>query len=679
MNKVRFVHVVFKTHLDIGFTDLASLVKENYLNRFIPAAIQTAQELRKRGGAERFVWTTGSWLIHTCFNAYDVKKCDALAEAIHRGDITWHALPFTTHTELMDERLFDYGLSLSAQLDRKFGRTTSAGKMTDVPGHTIGMVPLLAARGIKYLHIGVNGCSSLPDTPRVFRWRSPDGNEILVQYDKSYGETLILPDSDEALVVVNANDNKDPPNTGAVIRIFTELAQQFPGAEIRASTLDAFLPALLKAQGLPVLTEEIGDTWIHGIGTDPLKTAQFRQLLRLKNDWEKKGKLQEGTGEYAGFLDELIMVSEHTWGLDSKVYLADYTHWSIEDFHQARKTDHITIPAGDSEFTPFYAFAQHKESSYSFFESSHREQRSYIDNAIASLPPELAQEAVHSFEQLIPRREIQGVMCTGEFDLGPWRAVIGETGGLVSLKDVQGRELAGSGGIGVYSYQTFSHEDYERYHQEYNRNMTKGIWAYPDFGKPGMQYAQPCQRHALYNACVQSIHVHHTDDYDEGSVLLAAGDESDGFPQTLIIRYRSSKNDRRLEVCLDWFDKKATRLPQALWLSICLNTSDPQGWVFSKLGTLINPMHVAAKGNRCYHAIEYAGYKGSEGQYRITPLDSPLAALGKRKMLQFDNRFEDPSGGLHCNVYNNIWGTNFPLWYEENGRTRFVIEFDGVL
>jgi hypothetical protein len=56
-------------------------------------------------------------------------------------------------------------------------------------------------------------------------------------------------------------------------------------------------------------------------------------------------------------------------------------------------------------------------------------------------------------------------------------------------------------------------------------------------------------------------------------------------------------------------------------------------------------------------------------------LDSPLTALGKKKMLQFDDRFEDPAGGLHFNIYNNIWGTNFPLWYEEDGRSRIVIEF----
>ena len=37
----------------------------------------------------------------------------------------------------------------------------------------------------------------------------------------------------------------------------------------------------LRAQ-LPVITQEIGDTWIHGVGTDPKKVAQYRELLRWR-------------------------------------------------------------------------------------------------------------------------------------------------------------------------------------------------------------------------------------------------------------------------------------------------------------------------------------------------------------------------------------------------------------
>jgi hypothetical protein len=231
--------------------------------------------------------------------------------------------------------------------------------------------------------------------------------------------------------------------------------------------------------------------------------------------------------------------------------------------------------------------------------------------------------------------------------------------------------------IGAYTYQSFSHEDFEKYHLDYNRDMNANTsWVGPDFGKPGMQYARPRAVRAFYGAHISGISFSREDGYDEAAVSLrAASDDPRGAPGSLIIRYRAYRERRVLELTLDWFDKEATRLPEALWFSIGLNAATPGRWRFSKLSSLINPLDVVKGGNRSYHGIEYAEYRGCDGTYRIIPLDSPLAFLGSCKMLRFDDRFEDPSGGVHFNLYNNIWGTNFPMWYEEDGRSRFVIEF----
>lgn len=159
---VRRVHLVFKTHLDLGFTDFARNVAETYFEQYIPQAIAAAQELRRADGTERFVWTTGSWLIYEYLERAAPDKRAALEQAILDGDIAWHGLPFTTHSELMDSDLFCFGISLSQELDARFGKRTVAAKMTDVPGHTRGIVPLLAKAGIRFLHIGVNAASTPP-------------------------------------------------------------------------------------------------------------------------------------------------------------------------------------------------------------------------------------------------------------------------------------------------------------------------------------------------------------------------------------------------------------------------------------------------------------------------------------------------------------------------------------
>ena len=63
------------------------------------------------------------------------------------------------------------------------------------------------------------------------------------------------------------------------------------------------------------------------------------------------------------------------------------------------------------------------------------------------------------------------------------------------------------------------------------------------------------------------------------------------------------------------------------------------------------------------------------GNYDFINIDSPLISVGKGKILEFDNKFESmEKDGLTYVLYNNVWGTNFPLWYEENASFEFMIK-----
>ena len=145
------VIVVSKTHLDLGFTDYAENIRQKYIDTFIPEAIDLAEKVNK-DGKKYFVWTTGSWILKEALSVPERRA--KLEKAIREGNIAPHAMPFTTHTELLDEDSLDFGLSVVDALDTLRGRKTVAAKMTDVPGHTKGIVPMLAKHGIKLLHIG---------------------------------------------------------------------------------------------------------------------------------------------------------------------------------------------------------------------------------------------------------------------------------------------------------------------------------------------------------------------------------------------------------------------------------------------------------------------------------------------------------------------------------------------
>ena len=59
---IKKVHVVYKTHLDIGFTDMGENVIRQYMEKHIPHSINLAMELNMPE-RKKFIWTLGSYLI----------------------------------------------------------------------------------------------------------------------------------------------------------------------------------------------------------------------------------------------------------------------------------------------------------------------------------------------------------------------------------------------------------------------------------------------------------------------------------------------------------------------------------------------------------------------------------------------------------------------------------------
>lgn len=49
-------------------------------------------------------------------------RLQAFVEAVHAGDIFWHAMPFNTQVEMFDAPLLQYAVELTHELDAKFGQ-----------------------------------------------------------------------------------------------------------------------------------------------------------------------------------------------------------------------------------------------------------------------------------------------------------------------------------------------------------------------------------------------------------------------------------------------------------------------------------------------------------------------------------------------------------------------------
>ncbi len=703
MTGIDTVHVVFKTHLDIGFTDLASDVTERYEQEFIPKAIDLARQLEAAQGRERFVWTTGSWLIHRYLNKASEKQRAEMEEAISRGWIRWHGLPFTTHTELMDEGLFRYGLSIGRRLDRKYGKTTIAAKMTDVPGHTISMVPLMQEAGIRYLHIGVNHASKRPAVPALFRWQAPCGAEIIVNYADGYGQAQEVDGLRDALVFAHTGDNSGPPTLEEIQAEFAAISDRYPGTEVKASTMDDFAMKLWDVRDrLPVVREEIGDTWIHGTATDPLKLSQFRECVRLRNAWLQDGRLQEGSEDDDAFSEPLLLVAEHTWGLDVKKWLPDFNHYAKPDFQAARRKDVFSVDGIPEKYRYIGAFAMSetdtrsrqlfllgdKMRSYSFLEQSWQEQRAYVDQAVQALRPDMRHEAEQALEQLVPRpadsTNGSGRRGGERLKAGSFEVAFAPDGSIIHLSDACGKRwVSEAHPFGLYVYESFGPENYERWFREYMQNLSEThMWADADYGKPGFEYAVPRPRHTEFKPVLEDLKWLAGRDADKVVLDLRMPQEAArdyGAPERVEIAYTFHRHSRSVDAVLQWFGKEASRLPEASWFSCGLEVDNPNLWTIDKIGKPVSPLSVVKDGNRNLHAAwNGVSYRGSDGMAAIESLDAALVSPGSRRLLQFTNTFASLEGGMHFNLHNNIWGTNFPMWYEGNAKFRFKAQFNGV-
>ena len=311
------VHLVYMTHLDLGFTDTTRNVCDEYFDSFFPAAFKTAADLRARGGVERFRWTEFPWLIQEyldggarCSHTSRTREqVAAMEEAIKQDDVIWLGTAVNFLPEVLDEPMWDYSLRMASRLNTAFNKSWGkVGKHTDTPGMSRSAIPALAKNGVKAYHIGYNAAcaKNVALLPAAFRWlHNETQTELLTMVNDNYGSQILIPeksssgrdrDSDKplqgahlyhpqltgaegvALVFQFSPDNTGVPDADGVVKFWTALQARFPHATIHASSLDDFAAELFaKADfaSIPVITGELGDSWLYGTlpATGPVKLS----------------------------------------------------------------------------------------------------------------------------------------------------------------------------------------------------------------------------------------------------------------------------------------------------------------------------------------------------------------------------------------------------------------------
>lgn len=181
------IHLVHHTHLDIGYTDPQGTVLAEHVG-FLDSCLDLVSATDEWPEDARFRWAVESlWSFEQWAQLRPPRRVEELIERVREGRIELTAMPYNLHTDTCSTDELHELLRLARDVRSRYGVEFTTAMQTDVPGTVAGLPDALAQVGVRYLSVAHNWAGrSVPhlvggaNLPRLFRWRAPSGNEVLV-------------------------------------------------------------------------------------------------------------------------------------------------------------------------------------------------------------------------------------------------------------------------------------------------------------------------------------------------------------------------------------------------------------------------------------------------------------------------------------------------------------------
>ncbi len=344
---------VFKTHFDIGYTDLAERIVQKYSTSMINETLKTLDESKSMPANEQFRWTVPGWPMKEILENRTGDSKKVIDDAIRDGRFVVHALPFTFETEAGTPEGLTRSMQFSSKIARDHGlELPRDAKLTDVPSHSWFLPTLLKNAGVDFLQIGCNSASSSPDIPVLFWWEGPDQSRLMTLYWEAYYGTDIIPADNWPfktwIAIIHTNDNVGAPPIDEVMKTLEIARKLAPNAKLTIGRMSDFYDAIMKEKPeLPVIRGDMPDTWIHGYMSMPEEVkashkvkAEVTGLEILSTElsiWG--GAPNDVTGKIKDIYEQSLLFDEHTFGLAMSHGASGY--WCYGDTFRRLRSDGI--------------------------------------------------------------------------------------------------------------------------------------------------------------------------------------------------------------------------------------------------------------------------------------------------------------------------------------------------
>jgi len=729
--EVKEIVVVFKTHFDIGYTDLVTNILTRYRTQFADRALSVIDQSSTLPPDKQFAWTVPGWpLKEMLWAGQTPERREKLVTAVKKGRLAVHAMPFSIETETLDLEDLVEGMTYSAYITHDNGLPLPrAAKMTDVPEHTWVLPTLFKHAGVNFLQVGCNGGSKAMQVPLLFWWEGPDGSRILTLYSPEYG-TELLPPKDWPyhtwLAMIMTSDNQGPPTTAQVNKLLDTAAKQLPGVKVKFGRLEDFYDAFSaeKNTHIPVVRGDMPDTWIHGFESMPIETkagCDTRPLecavATLDTELKAGGIDTPALAQpLATAYENSLLYGEHTFGYygtqpggfwygdawKQKLAEGKYTRF-LQSFDDKRAyihtTENIITNALDDRMK---LLAQNVNASgprivvYNSLPWQHGGEVSVQvpDNHCASVRDVATGKTItaqpgenntlHFLAADVPAggyktyQPIAGNTPPTTTTANANNSIKNEffqltvdpaRGGIVSLMDLKsGRELVSANDEN--SFGSYMQERFAKTNvDEFMKAYPRGWGAHQgsDFDKPIPANLQ--EPYAMLKLTNWTVSVQSS---ALGQTLTLHSADAAPLAKAVTLKYTLTAGQPYLDMEWSIKDKTANPLPEGGWLCFPFNIDKPH-FELARLGSLIDPARdIVDGGNRELFCLNSGmTVTGPDGfGVGLCPMDSPLVSLGEPGLWKFAMHDMPRRGRVYINLYNNQWDTNFPLWQDGSWTSR---------
>ncbi|MBB3700861.1 hypothetical protein KMW28_13265 [Flammeovirga yaeyamensis] len=365
------LYLLHHSHVDIGYTHTQDEV-EKVQWKNLDDAVMMSQKTQDFPEGSKFKWSVEvMWAVESYLKNATPEKRAAFIEAVQNGSIELDGLYGNMLTGLSNPQELVESTFDALEVSKEAGVPLESAMITDVPGYTWGMVPVLAHSGVKYLSAGTNVFHRIGSTistwgDRPFYWSSPSGEEkVLVWvHEKGYShfhtglgftdlKVLLTPKS--VFDYLNELNERNYPydittlrytvgsDNGPVDQGISETVkawnEKYETPKVLLSTTTESFKAFEDKYGdeLPVVKGDFTPYWEDGAGSTSKETALVRNAseklsqamtLLSMNDVEIPNKEFEQAWRY------VLLYNEHTWGAYNSISEpeADFVHsqWAVK-------------------------------------------------------------------------------------------------------------------------------------------------------------------------------------------------------------------------------------------------------------------------------------------------------------------------------------------------------------